>query len=330
MSAGNTGQVHTPTFGKVVTDLLHDLTITDGAKVLYAHMYWRYGDNCKNFEGQKSMAAMLGVSEKTIRNRLDELEANDWIITIYMEGHDKNGNWQRCHYHVFETQEACRRFRADYVPMDAQKIKPKPVAKGRISRKGKGNTEAIPPRRKPSSNGDRRKPSSAPRRKPSSTYLDSGYLDSVFQWRYFVPPLLAALAEVLDPNRRHKKRLASDDLYATAAMVWDTSAEGFLNNVTAQLRGVSKKGEWAEANISPEVTADELIGWAKWYKRQNDILPMKPERIQFWMDKYRRAVAARRPQAQPDKVLNLPSEDDPNFAKAMMAELMRVNGMVSQ
>lgn len=155
MSKSETGQVHTPLFGKVMLALLHDLTITDGAKVLFAHMHYRYGYGKKedNHEGQKSMAAALGVTEKTIRNRIDELEANDWIVTIYDE-HDKKGNWQRCHYHIFETQDECRKFRASYKPVGKEELKAKPESRERVSRKGKGNAEAVPPpppRRKPSS-----------------------------------------------------------------------------------------------------------------------------------------------------------------------------------
>ncbi len=71
------GQLHqrSRNYGKVPHAIMHDLKLTDGAVRLYAHMHWRYGSNHQNFEGRRSMAQMLGVSERTISNRTRELEA---------------------------------------------------------------------------------------------------------------------------------------------------------------------------------------------------------------------------------------------------------------
>jgi hypothetical protein len=186
MTSKESGKVHKPPFGKVMEKLMHDLTITDGAVRLYAHMYWRYGENKDNHEGQAKMAKLLGVGEKTIRNRIDELEANDWVITVYQEP-DEKGNWQRCYYHVFETQAECIKFRAEFKPAEGEKIEPKPAGRVRKSRKGKGNPEPKVPNRKNSgSDGIRQKPSSTGgqnsgsdgRWNSGSDNLDSGYLDS--------------------------------------------------------------------------------------------------------------------------------------------------------
>ena len=137
------GKLYTATDvpGKIYPALMHNPERTDGAKVLYAHMHWRYGRNEQNFESQKSMARHLGVSEKTIANRILELEYDDWVVVEIQERSAQSGNFTTPFYHVFERQDDCRKFRAEYAPEGKNVIRPKSdeasVPK-RVSRKGKG------------------------------------------------------------------------------------------------------------------------------------------------------------------------------------------------
>lgn len=91
-------------WGKVPIELIHDPTVTDGAVRLFAHMHWRYGSDCKNFEGRTSMAEMLQVSETTVSNRIAELVQHDWVIAV-----ERNTRYGRKSnfYHVFESQADC-------------------------------------------------------------------------------------------------------------------------------------------------------------------------------------------------------------------------------
>lgn len=163
-------------FGKVPIELVHNTKITDGAVRLYGHMHWRYGDNHQNFEGMTSMAKHMGVSEKTISNRIKELEANDWLIVVERQAPD--GQYKTPYYHVFELQEDCRAFRASPVLKDGQSLRDKPDLTKRKSRKGVGgrknfsNGAQIPmdDHRNSSSDG-----SSEDHRNSSSDYLDSVY-----------------------------------------------------------------------------------------------------------------------------------------------------------
>ncbi len=81
------------------------------------------------------------------------------------------------------------------------------------------------------------------------------------------------------PKTKHEKRLASDPLYAAAASVWQTDADGWLNNAVSMLRGKSKTGEWQNSNFDPErtPTPDQLLEWG------NDCgkyLPRIPDKVQ--------------------------------------------------
>lgn len=135
------GKLHKepPKLACIPVALLHDKTITDGAKVLYAHMAWRYGRNRRNFEGQRSMAACLDVSEMTIHNRVLELERAHWVVTIFRAKSSENGKYQTPFYHVFENQKRCQQFREEYKADEGQTIRPAGVGvKVRKNRKGKG------------------------------------------------------------------------------------------------------------------------------------------------------------------------------------------------
>jgi hypothetical protein len=134
---------HDKTFGKLPAVLIHDTGITDGAKVLYAHMHWRYGRNRKNFEGRAKMAQHLGVTETTITKRIQELEAAHWIVVIERGRSDKGGAYQTPFYHIFESQDDAEYFRFYYKPKEGETVRPRSYVEPRKSRKGKGGNPKL-------------------------------------------------------------------------------------------------------------------------------------------------------------------------------------------
>lgn len=133
------GRLHGQAFGKAPEALIHSKRLTDGAVRLYVHMHWRYGRNRDNHEGQNSMSAFLGVSQATISKRVNELEADDWVVTILRERNEITGNFTTPFYHVFERREDCIAFRKTYTPAEGEKVRPKPEGvRERKSRKGVG------------------------------------------------------------------------------------------------------------------------------------------------------------------------------------------------
>lgn len=105
------GYLHRRTndYGKVPGELMRDKSISHGAVRLYAYMHWRYGNNMQNFESQESIAEALGVTDRSIRNWLKELQAARWVIVI--ERKDKRNRHISNRYHVFEVQEECDEWR---------------------------------------------------------------------------------------------------------------------------------------------------------------------------------------------------------------------------
>lgn len=183
------GQLHdNPKFGRVPEKLMHDTRITDGAIRLFAHMVWRYGRTQKNFEGRQSIADFLDVSQTTITNRIQELESTDWIITIDRGKNPVNGNYRTPFYHVFLSQEQCRKFRQSYQCKEGEAVRPKPEITTRKTRKGVGGNPKL--RVNSSSHGwfNHRVNSSSPRAVNLSLchpfnlswrYLYTWYLDSL-------------------------------------------------------------------------------------------------------------------------------------------------------
>lgn len=179
------GKVHSTTFGKVPPELMHDQSITDGAVRLYAHMHWRYGQNQQNFEGQRSMAVYLSVSTATIRNRIEELESKDWVVTINREFNKKTGNFSTPFYHVFVSQVECKEFRETYELQEGEILHEQPTPLERKSRKGVGGkpsnlnraNSSLGGRANSSSHGGNNS-SLHGRANSSSHYPDSVYPDS--------------------------------------------------------------------------------------------------------------------------------------------------------
>jgi hypothetical protein len=144
------GTVHKPTPKNttIPVKLLHDPNAKDGTIRLYAHMFWRYGSNKKNYEGQKSVARFLGVTSATIGKRVKELEFLDWLVVVERDYNPATGNYTTPHYHLFLSQSDCRKFRAEYTPQEGECVRPKPTENEvnlRVSRAGKGNPNPVRP-----------------------------------------------------------------------------------------------------------------------------------------------------------------------------------------
>ena len=123
-------------YGKVPEPLLHDATASDGAIRLYAHIQWRSGQAHKSFESQETMATMLGVSEKTVKKRIAELEQRDWVVTRVHNYNKKTKKRATNIYHIFEVQTDCKQFREDHKDSLFQPKSDEPIE--RKSRKGIG------------------------------------------------------------------------------------------------------------------------------------------------------------------------------------------------
>lgn len=123
-----------PNYGKVPETLLHDKTASDGAIRLYAHIQWRAGRAHKSFESQETMAARMGVTEKTIKKRLAELEQRDWVVTQAHNYNPKTKKRATNIYHIFEVQTDCKQFREDHksngITPKSMKIEPRKSRKG--------------------------------------------------------------------------------------------------------------------------------------------------------------------------------------------------------
>lgn len=143
----DSGVLHTrsKTYGKMPAALMHDLTITDGAKITYSHMHWRFSQSGQNFESQSSVAKYLGVSEAAISKRIKELESKDWLVVIEREKDPKSKKHLPPIYHVFEHQGQCRQFRARYTCLEGETIRAKDTeARERKSRAGAGRKGGNP------------------------------------------------------------------------------------------------------------------------------------------------------------------------------------------
>lgn len=130
-------------FGKVPSEVMHDKTLTDGAVRQYAHMHWRGGKILESFEGLISMADYLGVNEKTIRNRVKELEARDWVMVVQRDPDPKSNTFKTHIYHIFEYQVDCASFRKEYKAADGETVREKSEKEDRKTRKGAGGNPKL-------------------------------------------------------------------------------------------------------------------------------------------------------------------------------------------
>lgn len=134
------GELHKEkrSFARVPSAMIHDSRISSGALRCYAHMHWRYGQNHLNFEGRKSIATYLGVSETMVTRYLKELEAYGWIVVVIREPDQKTGQRKTPYYHVFEKRKASDIFRKEYACKPGETLRSKSKIEHRKLRSGKG------------------------------------------------------------------------------------------------------------------------------------------------------------------------------------------------
>lgn len=102
------------TFGKVPDKLMHS-KISDGAIRVFAHIHWRAGDTGWFTEAPKTTANQLGTSVKTIRRRIKELEAGNWVAVINRPSASGKGNATN-QIKPFQNQADCIKFRSAHKP----------------------------------------------------------------------------------------------------------------------------------------------------------------------------------------------------------------------
>jgi hypothetical protein len=290
------GTVHSPKprFAKLPLKLLHDQSITDGAKVLYAHMRWRFGSNGKNFEGRSNMAKFLGVSSTTITNRIKELEAAGWIIVVERVTRNKGGNYQTPFYHVFERLKDSQLFREGYIPTASEVMREKPTVEPRKSRRGKGGN----PKFKTSTTQVDRVNSDFPRADNSSShYLDSVDLDSK-DIPADADATPATTFDDLPPVDWSQPMSRQSRMVQAVYQVWGYPPDSWRNTCLEQmLRGVTTNDTYKIGNIpatyKQRFEPEELGDWHDWYMQSGVVTPDKvitesPGKIQTsimqWID----------------------------------------------
>lgn len=225
----DSGALHLPKqfFGKLPEKLLHDKSITDGAKVLYAHMHWRYGSNETNFEGRANMAEYLGVSEQTISNRINELESHSWIVVV-MRDRKADGNYQTPFYHVFVKRAAAAEFRTTYQIKDGEMVRQKPATKTRKARTGVGGKPQHKPKETAQTQVDGVNSSLPHGANLSFHYLDSFYPDSVLKESVASDVLIIALKHDASTFKRVVKAAGGLTNYnARMRSFWQVAARYF-------------------------------------------------------------------------------------------------------
>jgi hypothetical protein len=323
------------TFGKLMEDLMHNSNITDGACRQYAHMHWRYGQNKRNFEGQSSMGEMLGVTEKTVGERVKELEAADWVAVVERDFNAKTGKFQTPFYHVFESQKECRIFRKTYVAREGEQLRPKPVGRKRKSRKGAGNKQAVPPHQQNSGsdgeNGDRQNSSSdVPQnsgsdvqQNSSSDYSDSVYPDTSYPDSTLVSPEGESDLPLADDFDTWFPPRGEDDdlLFERKDTFWDVIQDAwvlppsrvgqfrkFLRGQylpTGNTKNDNRNAQWIEHNLQQPMTLKELKGFVEWYQDNH------PERFNFPEVPYKIATEVHRFRHSDEYREYYPGEDEP-------------------
>jgi hypothetical protein len=302
-------------FGKSPAPLIHDLTITDGAARLYAHMHWRYGSNRDNHERVSKMAQYMGVSEATICKRIQELEAKDWVVTIERDFNLKTGKYQTPYYHVFELQEDCKAFREQYQPKDGERIAPKPEgARDRKSRKGVGGNPRLLNSSLPG-NSSCMVPDNSSSTVPDNSsfnYLDSSDPDSVDpeNTRAASDDAVGEVVETLQPPTnvvpfsRPTTREEHDAFHEAVekAMSLKGAAYGLIQKYANFLsgrvqeksvgrgrRGAASNGAWFEYQITPGMDVYEVYGFHAFMGSYHPTIgPLRsPETINDYVARFR-------------------------------------------
>lgn len=338
------GTVHSPKprFAKLPVKLMHDKNITDGAKVLYAHMRWRFGSNGKNFEGRASMAEFLGVTTTTISNRIRELEAAGWIAVVERYK-PKTGNYLTPFYHVFERLIDCQNYRAAYKAIDGEELRPKPDIEVRKSRKGKGGNPKLKAKTTQVDRDNHDNLSLHGADNSSSHNLDAvSYLDSLKD---------TSAANADDVPTTDEKPMTFDDfpemdwstvknrqqqMKEVVHQVWGFPVGSTRNTMfEMMLRGKSDNKTVKDGNIPPEYGKRfepyELGDWHDWYmangiKSVDKVMPTSAPIIQAsimeWIDAGKPKGKVQSKPANNRPVVTAPADNSPADDRAAIADLL--------
>jgi hypothetical protein len=247
----DSGTLHSKarTFAKVPSRMIHDTRISAGAVRCYAHMHWRYGSNHQNWEGRRSVAEHLGISERTVSTWIRELEAHAWIVVVERDYNEKSGNYTTPYYHVFESPREAHLFRKTYQAKEGERVRSLPKPEERKSRKGVGGRPTH--RVNSSSLGNS---SSIGAGNSSSTDLDATHPEAI------TPRKKRAVKAV----PLHSKQFLNE-VYEAIATVWDTRANGKIVSMRSMFLGTAKKGLWKDCNFNPPVKdAQEILDFGAW------------------------------------------------------------------
>lgn len=278
------------TFGKVPEPLMHNPAITDGAMRLYAHMHWRAGQSGMSKEGIESMARYLDVTDKTISNRIDELEAHDWVVSVERNPGGETGNFRTRIYHVFEKQQECCEFRLTYKTKDDERIIPKPEVSARKSRKGVGGNPRIKElherqklnSRQNSGSDDQQNSgsiggqnlNSARAQNSSSVNLDTPYLDSLSpdsKNKRTLSDVPSDAPRMSEPSSEKKAERPKNPLQEAVCFAFYLKPGGYAGKLGKWLTGGDVEGEEYQRNpIEEPATPEEIVGWRLWLEDKYD------------------------------------------------------------
>lgn len=272
------GYLHRRTndYGKVPGELMRDKTISHGAVRLYAYMHWRYGNNMQNFESQESIAEALGVTDRSIRNWLKELQAARWVIVI--ERKDKRNRHISNRYHVFEVQEECDEWRKR-LKLDV------PAPKTKKSRAGAGGKPTHKDKQaEPAADSPLEEAKEAPN--TSGTQFPMGQRNSVsggagesqrnsvsdYPVTESYPVTLIYRGESAEPEPAD----VADRFRAIQATLVQKSFDGnpaqfgAAGDLAHLLLGSSEKKHLAQYNFDPPFTLAEFRAFEAWYDAKRD------------------------------------------------------------
>jgi len=277
-------------FGKVPYDLMIDTSITAGAVRLYAYMHWRYGSNCKNFEGRASMSDAIGVSTRTITKYAQELEQADWITIIPRK--NKQGSATNF-YHVFELQSDCVAWRSS-----TQRAKPLRIIEGRKGRAGIGGkpdhktVNSSSPSKLASDDGNLSSPTPL---NSSSHNPDSLEPEKEIAALPPSPPAKQGgpVGESVSDHTPAQEAKAPSDFKLIQQMVvdhWfkgDWVNGGWAGDIANLYLGKQEKQQYKDFNFAPAFTPAEFQRFVSWLKTQGIEFPTAAAKLRKWGNDFR-------------------------------------------
>lgn len=296
-----------PYYGTATGELICDPAVSDGAVRLYLYLSWRAGLKNNNIRSRSTMAADLGITAPTVRNRIKQLVVAGWVavVTRMTTSGDQTSN----HYHVFENRETSATWRKDFKPSPGETLQllpPKPNTRkhragvggrpkqaktdGETSQDGDNlslpvgggviNSSYVPPvtqvipnhlsSNQPTNTSRAGKAPAAVRTEPQSYATTSGKSDAEL---LTTRDAVEAEMRIDDDRRLHRneQRALLTDMVTHLFKVSGPFAQKYVAMLEGrQLQNIRANTAWNEAAAylkGAPVTADELYGWSKWYRQ---------------------------------------------------------------